>query len=81
MPPARRFADLSYGRPMPDETTIPDFRTGCRSFTPSAKRSSRESLNKGVNSEFDFSNVTLKQPSPGSQPEIGKFAPKTAEFR
>jgi len=26
MPAARRFAGLSYGRPMPDETTMPDFR-------------------------------------------------------
>jgi len=26
MPAARRFAGPSYGRPMPDETTIPDFR-------------------------------------------------------
>jgi len=26
MPATRRFADLSYGRPMPDETTMPDFR-------------------------------------------------------
>jgi len=41
----------------------------------------RESLNKGVNSEFDFSKVILKQPSPGSQPEIRNFTPKTAEFR
>jgi len=26
MPAARRFADLSYGRPMPDETTMSNFR-------------------------------------------------------
>jgi len=41
----------------------------------------KESLNKGVNSEFDLSNVKLKQPSPESQPEIRNSAPKTAEFR
>jgi len=45
------------------------------------KRPRLESLNKGVNSEFDFSNVTLKQPSPGSQLEIRDSAPKTAGFR
>jgi len=41
----------------------------------------QEGLNKWVNSEFEFSNVKLKQPSPESQPGIGNSAPKTAEFR
>jgi len=41
----------------------------------------KEGLNKGVNSELEFSNVKLKQPSPESQPGIGSSAPKTGEFR
>jgi len=41
----------------------------------------QEGLNKWANSEFEFSKVKLKPPSPESQPGIGNSAPKTAEFR
>jgi len=41
----------------------------------------KERLNKGVSSEFDFSNVKLKQSSPFSQSEIRNSALKTVKFR
>jgi len=41
----------------------------------------KEGLNKGVNLEFDFSNVKLEQPSPESQPGIRNSALKAVEFR
>jgi len=67
-------------------SVLPSLRSGRRRMPgqPGIRRLgkfSQESLNKGVNSEFDLSSVTLKQPSPGSQPEIRNSAPKTAEFR
>jgi len=52
-----------------------------RTREPRHHRAIPEDLNKGVDSEFDLSNVKSKQPSPESQSGIRNSAPKAAEFR
>jgi len=52
-----------------------------RTREPRHHRAIPEDLNKGVDSEFEFSNVKSKQFSPESQTGIKNSAPKTVEFR